>query len=102
MTTHLKPVCGVYFVRCNEFIKIGSANNVRSRTQGLSEGIPFPLEPLGWVRTADREAAYALERALHKKFAAQRYRFEWFRDCPAIRAFIRSHTGKVLDASAAA
>lgn len=98
----LKPVCGVYFVRCGEFVKIGSASNVRKRTQNLSEGIPFTLEPLGWVRAVDRDTAYALERALHKKFAAQRYHFEWFRYCPAIRAFIATHTGKMLDVSAAA
>lgn len=66
----------LYLIKCNEFYKIGVANDVESRLAQLSTGNPYPLE----VKVVYRfENAEIIERALHQKFIDNRIRGEWFR-----------------------
>lgn len=83
---------GVYFVRCREFIKIGSTGNARKRLASLSVSIPYELDLLAFLGTPDRQSAYVLEKRLHEQFASCRFRGEWFRDHADIRAFILAST----------
>lgn len=75
--------CYVYFVTDGEAIKIGKANNPRSRLSGLQTSHHKDLAILA-LTPGDE----TLERELHRAFHVRRLRGEWFEDCPEIRALI--------------
>lgn len=79
---------GVYFVKCEGFIKIGYAADVSIRFQSFRASNPFPVSLLLFIPTADIAAAEALERSLHLQFSPKRHRGEWFVYCPEIANFI--------------
>jgi excisionase family DNA binding protein len=68
--------CDVYVVRCQNFVKIGKATNVESRIKSLQAANPLELEVLKVLTEGN---GHQLELELHKRFAAQRHRLEWFR-----------------------
>jgi len=80
--------CFVYFVSDGDAIKIGKANNPRSRLGGLQTSHYKPLRILGLMPGDE-----TLERHLHGKFRKHHIRGEWFRDCHDIRKFIRDIPG---------
>lgn len=65
----------LYIIKCNEFHKIGIANDVEARLAQLSTGNPYQLTV---------EAIYAfdnaevVERSIHQKYKKSRQRGEWF------------------------
>lgn len=65
----------LYLIKCQQFYKIGIANDVQSRLAQLSTGNPFDLEVLA---VYGFENAEPVERAIHQKFANSRRRGEWF------------------------
>lgn len=82
---------GVYFVQIGEFVKIGVARDVRIRWLSPTD---TPHEPIrrGFTHVpGDYEAAKALERTLHRRFAPTRHRGEWFRIHDALEAHIQEH-----------
>jgi hypothetical protein len=79
----------VYFLRMNEFVKIGYTNNWVNRLDTIQTGIPYTVIPLLVLR-----GNFSLEAELHRLFHADRYRGEWFRLSPAIEAFIRENIDK--------
>lgn len=81
---------GVYFIRCEGFVKIGYARDVRLRLKSIGTHTPFPIEPLGFIECQDIETAKSLEAALHEKFHHLRERFEWFRLDRSLRDHIAS------------
>jgi hypothetical protein len=81
--------CGIYFVECAGFVKIGRAMTVMGRLTALRTSCPLPMEPLGFIYVPDCDRADVLESLLHGKFSSSWHRGEWFRDSPEIRAFIR-------------
>jgi hypothetical protein len=70
---------GVYFLRAQEFIKVGYATNIRQRMRWLQTGFPFELELLAFIPCANVQRAKALERELHQRLASERVRGEWFK-----------------------
>lgn len=65
----------LYIIKCQEFHKIGVANDVESRLAQLSTGNPYPLE----VQTIyEFENAEPVERAIHQRYKSARQRGEWF------------------------
>lgn len=64
----------VYFVRCQEPIKIGVAADVAARIADLQGANPHELELLAQVR-----GGRDFERQLHERFVQARIRGEWFR-----------------------
>jgi len=87
----LGPLSGVYFFECDGFIKIGVSSNVCARHRQIKSSNPREVKPLGFQAERGMKAADALEDALHARFVTQRYRAEWFHDCPEIRAYIDQH-----------
>jgi hypothetical protein len=83
-----KPT-NIYFVRAglSGLIKIGKAVDVARRLKTLRTGSSEPLELLG--STPDTSGGL-LERAIHRDFAADRARGEWFNPTPALLAYIAS------------
>jgi hypothetical protein len=81
---------GVYFIRVEQFVKIGYSEDVRHRFRQLRSAMPFTVEPLGFIQCDTLEAAKALEAQLHERFRhLVSVRREWFRDHPSIRTFVR-------------
>jgi Meiotically Up-regulated Gene 113 (MUG113) protein len=74
-----RPTCGVYFIRCGPFVKIGFATNVSKRFMAIQLGCPLEMELVGLVPCSTAADARALECRLHEQFSAQRHRLEWFR-----------------------
>lgn len=75
--------CYVYFVTDGEAIKIGKANNPKSRLSGLQTSHHKPLTIL--AVTPGNET---LEREFHRIFDSKRLRGEWFQDCDEVRALV--------------
>lgn len=65
----------VYLIQCQQFYKIGSANNVNRRLSELSTGNPFPIKLIAFF---DFEDAFFVESKLHKEFSSVRRNGEWF------------------------
>lgn len=65
----------VYFIRCNDYVKIGTTADLSVRLDGIRCNNPFDLQVLLIVYT--RKNGY-LEGWFHRHFAAYRYRNEWF------------------------
>lgn len=66
----------LYLIECQEFFKIGIANDVLRRLESLATGNPFELR---LVAIYGYENAQIVEAALHQRFSAQRVRGEWFK-----------------------
>lgn len=65
----------LYLIKCQQFVKIGVANDVQNRIAQLSTGNPFKLELLAVFAF---ESANTVEAALHQRFLDKRKRGEWF------------------------
>ena len=89
---------GVYFVRCEAFIKIGVSDDVRARFRALLSASPYELIPLGYI-PGDPDGVDELEERLHIRFALLRHRGEWFRAEPDLLEFIAEHAQPIRDAS---
>ncbi len=61
-------------------VKIGVAKDIEKRRTNLQTGNPSAIQLLGWINT---EAAFDLERQLHRHFETTRVRGEWFAIEPA-------------------
>lgn len=70
---------GVYFIQCGPFVKIGLAQSVRKRFQGLQQVMPFQLELRGVIQPAEGQKLRDLERGFHKRFKSAHQVGEWFR-----------------------
>ena len=77
----------VYFIADNENddyrslrIKIGRSRDIQARMRALQTGSPYELKLMGWIESNDDKQ---LESRLHKKYADQHARLEWFELEPA-------------------
>lgn len=84
----LEPTCGVYFMACENYIKIGCAGSVFKRLRDIQLCNPFPVRLLAVDATDSIAQARELERTLHKRFAMARAQREWFHDCSEIREYV--------------
>ena len=64
----------VYFLRCEQFVKIGSGRDLQRRVSAHQISVPFKLELLA-VLDGDID----LEKVLHRRFLHHWERGEWFR-----------------------
>lgn len=81
--------CGIYFIQCESFVKIGLSLHVRRRMFGLRSSTPFNMELIGFLRCPSSQLNDK-ERELHGQFAALRHRNEWFRLESPILEYIES------------
>lgn len=82
------PRCGVYFVQCGEFTKIGFSYDIQRRYLYIAASNPHGTTLSLVVNHGTPLAARQHERHLHKHFAASRHRYEWFRTEPDVAAYI--------------
>lgn len=75
----------VYFIRCNNYIKIGKSTDPWKRLAALQTGNPEQLEML-----AIAPGGGEFESGLHSAFEGARQRGEWFEETDKLRSFIQS------------
>lgn len=92
------PPRSVYFVRCGDFIKIGTAGDVLNRFRQLVCSNPHELTGLAVITYEDWKKADELEVMLHRHFQSLWHHGEWFRVDESLFAFIAEH-GKPWPAS---
>lgn len=84
--------CGVYFVECQGFVKIGISVSVGRRYSSIRNANPFPVKALGFIPIDTIDAARRREVELHEQFKEFHHRGEWFVDAPALRDFIAANS----------
>ena len=66
----------IYVIKCNEFYKIGKANNVEKRLKSLQTANPYTLDVI-IVKKAKN--SYTMETFFHNLFSDKRIHGEWFK-----------------------
>ena len=84
-----KPL--VYFVQCNEYIKIGRSTQLPLTLRSLQRGNPYGLEAVAVISCESTERMSELEADLHQQFKEHCIRGEWFSLCPEIETYIKTH-----------
>ena len=84
-----KPL--VYFVQCNEYVKIGRSTQLPLTLRSLQRGNPYGLEAVAVISCESTERMSELEADLHRQFKEHRIRGEWFFLCPEIETYIKTH-----------
>lgn len=89
----------VYFIRCEEYVKIGISSDPENRLKNIQRSGNGTLAPkLIDLTTAEIVATtsggHYTESKLHQQFAEDRHVGEWFRESPELTAYI---DGLLLD-----
>lgn len=80
----------VYLISSDNIMyKIGHTVALRSRIGTIKNASPYDPTIICVIHSTDR---FALEKALHTRFAARHFRREWFKLTPADVAYIKSLT----------
>ena len=76
----------VYFIKAENRLKIGYAEDPSKRIPSIQTSSPFQLEVLLII-----DGDYSIERDLHQKFQDFRVSGEWFEFNDDIKSFINEH-----------
>ena len=76
----------IYFIRCNEFVKIGRGAMPEERMNTLQTGNPYKIELLGAFDGLDAE-----ERRIHDAFVQFHHHGEWYYLSETIKIFVAKH-----------
>jgi hypothetical protein len=66
----------IYFLKCQEYVKIGISKNPIERVEQVSLLLPFEITLLHVVRSKD---IYTTEKEFHNYFSNKRVNGEWFK-----------------------
>lgn len=77
----------VYFIRCEERVKIGFSIQPMNRLTKVNADAPFPCQLLGFVAVDS-----FTEEALHARFSAHRVHGEWFAASDEVLDFIAQNS----------
>ena len=69
---------GVYFLKCDQFVKIGRTSHLKSRIVQLRVSIPHEVELVAVQKVESADELGPLERSLHVRFRHLRHHGEWF------------------------
>lgn len=82
----------VYFIRCEQFVKIGISKNVEARLGQIRKGggtlFPRRLDVEAAELIATEPGGFVREKELHKRFAHLRHTGEWFTEAPELTEYI--------------
>jgi hypothetical protein len=70
----------VYFIKQNEFVKIGRSNKPFKRLNDMQVSTPYELKLVGFVPCQNMHYAKVLENRLHSQCKKSHIRGEWFKD----------------------
>jgi len=79
----------IYFIKANDRVKIGYADDPKSRIQSIQTSSPYKLEVLLII-----DGSYEVERDLHKSFQEFRITGEWFEFAEGLVSFIKENRNK--------
>jgi|GEM_PF-1967067 len=79
----------IYFVRANNRVKIGYADDPSSRIPSIQTSSPYKLEVLLII-----EGTYEIEHKIHKRFQEYRIIGEWFEYGPRLEAYLLNNQAK--------
>jgi len=79
--------CGVYFIQCEGFIKIGKTVDLPRRLMAHQMSTPFDLAVVGFVRCPSCRLD-EMEGQFHRRFSALHHRGEWFRMGEPLASFL--------------
>jgi hypothetical protein len=86
----------VYFIRCQQFIKIGIAKDTAARLRQIRRGGGSHFPRLLDIETAEiiatEPGGFDREKELHAKFAHLRHTGEWFTEAPELTQYIESQS----------
>ncbi len=74
----------LYFIKCGDYVKIGTSRSVKDRIDQLQTGNPQEIE----VLAVFEEQAFR-EYAIHKTFVHLNIRGEWFRYTEEIENYLK-------------
>lgn len=87
-----RSVQTVYFIRCEEYVKIGISKNVTARLHQIRKGggslFPRLLDVETSELIATEPGGLNRERELHQRFAHLRHTGEWFTEAPELTEYI--------------
>lgn len=75
----------VYFIRCQDRVKIGFSKDPHRRLTKINADAPYPCDLIGAA-----DASVYAEKGIHEQFAAARIHGEWFSLTPEILQFAKS------------
>jgi len=82
----------VYFMRCEQFVKIGVSHNPHNRLRQLRKGggtsFPSRLDIAAVELIATEPGGFEREKELHATFAHLRHTGEWFTEAPELTEYI--------------
>lgn len=86
----------VYFMRCEQFVKIGISYNPDTRLRQIRKGggtsFPRRLDIASAELITTESGGLEREKELHAKFAHLRHTGEWFTEAPELTKYIESLT----------
>lgn len=84
----------VYFIRCEQFVKIGISHDPYNRLNQIRKGggtsFPRRLDIASAILIATEPGGFEREKELHSKFAHLRHTGEWFTEAPELTEYIES------------
>lgn len=75
----------IYFIRCQEFVKIGRSQNPWKRMNSMQTSLPYRLEMLAIMPGGDNFE----EIDMHTRFGRQWHLREWYKDHDELRRYVR-------------
>ena len=89
----------VYFVQAGSrgAIKIGIARNIKKRMDTMQTGNPFKLNLLAAIPCENRLQAQYIESSLHRFFAKQKVRGEWFMNNISVKKAVDRFATRLVD-----
>jgi hypothetical protein len=84
----------VYFIRCENYIRIGKTSNIKSRLQNLKSSNPHKMELLGTIsfliskQDAREIDPYDVKKRLHNYLKNYHHRGEWYKAKPEVLSCI--------------
>jgi hypothetical protein len=81
----------VYFIKCNEYIKIGKADNLPKRLKQLQTSNPYELSIIGAI-----SGNLDIEKEAHSNFKHLHHKGEWFKNDISIVNYIKEKCGIII------
>ena len=72
------PKSFVYLITDGNFVKIGVADNIKNRLNGIQTGNPNKCKVICAIPCKDSNSAFSLERKLHWEYRLRKKRGEWY------------------------
>lgn len=85
---------GVYFIKCQDFIKIGYATNIYQRLKNMQVGNPYDLSLVAVGRCNTKIEAMDAERFWQDVFGKYYYKGEWYY-AKGIEDYLRKGSKKI-------